>query len=238
MFRWNCTKKRGGYLYPNLYARLRCSQHRLILRNSGAIDPENIFEYIARDGYSALAKALAMKPKDIVSEVTQSGLQGRGGAGFPAGQKWKMCHDAAGSEKYLICNVSEGEPGIGMHRSFLESDPHAVLEGLIIGGYAIGAQTAYVYVRDNYRIALERFRKAVTDAEELGLLGSGILGTKFSFSVVVKEGGGRYVCGEETALIACIEGKIGEPAQRPPFPTNCGLFGKPKDLTTAFAMCV
>jgi len=202
-------------------------QHRLILRNAGTIDPENINEYIALGGYEALAKALAMKPDQIIDEVTKSGLRGRGGGGFPAGIKWKSCKDAKGSEKYLICNVSEGEPGIGMHRSFLESDPHSVLEGLIIGGYAMGASTAYVYIRDNYRIALNRFKKAVADAEATGLLGNHIMGSKFSMTVKVKEGGGRFVCGEETALIACIEGRIGEPRQRPPFPTVKGLFGKP-----------
>jgi len=202
-------------------------QRKVILRNAGSIDPENIYEYIARGGYQGLTKALAMKPDAIIDEVQKSGLRGRGGGGFPAGLKWKSCRDAAGKEKYLICNVSEGEPGIGMHRSFLESDPHAVLEGLIIGGYALGAQTAYVYIRDNYRVALKRFAKAVAEATELGLLGDKILGRPFSFQVKIKEGGGRFVCGEETALIACIEGRIGEPRQRPPFPTVKGLFGKP-----------
>ena len=202
-------------------------QHKVILRNAGTIDPENIYEYIARGGYDALANALSMKPEKIVGEVIKSGLRGRGGGGFPAGLKWKSCMEAAGKEKYLICNVSEGEPGIGMHRSFLESDPHSVLEGIIIGAYAIGAQVAYVYIRDNYRLALNRFRKAVEHAEALGLLGSKILGSKFSLSVKIKEGGGRFVCGEETSLIACIEGKIGEPRQRPPFPVVKGLFDKP-----------
>ena len=152
-------------------------QHKVILRNAGAIDPENIDEYIARGGYAALAKALGMKPAKIVQEVIDSGLRGRGGAGFPAGVKWRMCREAAGDLKYLICNVSEGEPGIGMHRSFLESDPHAVVEGLIIGGFAIGAQTAYMYIRDNYRVALQRITKAVQDATESGLLGDNILGS-------------------------------------------------------------
>jgi NADH:ubiquinone oxidoreductase subunit F (NADH-binding)/(2Fe-2S) ferredoxin len=202
-------------------------QHRLILRNAGNIDPENINEYIASGGYEALEKALSMKPDQIIEEVTKSALRGRGGGGFPAGLKWKSCKDSKSDEKYLICNVSEGEPGIGMHRSFLESDPHSVLEGLIIGGYSMGAQTAYVYIRDNYRIALSRFKKAVADAEEAGLLGENIFGSKFSMTIKVKEGGGRFVCGEETSLIACLEGKIGEPKQRPPFPTVKGLFGKP-----------
>ncbi|MEI6126101.1 MAG: NADH-ubiquinone oxidoreductase-F iron-sulfur binding region domain-containing protein [Pseudomonadota bacterium] len=202
-------------------------QHKVILRNSGSIDPENIYEYIARAGYEALIKALTLKPEEIIEDVIKSGLRGRGGGGFPAGLKWKSCRDSEGKEKYLICNVSEGEPGIGMHRSFLESDPHSVLEGLIIGGYSIGAETAYVYIRDNYRVALKRFKKAVQDATEAGLLGTKILGSSFNFTVKVKEGGGRFVCGEETALIACIEGRIGEPRQRPPFPTVKGLFGKP-----------
>ncbi len=202
-------------------------QHKVILRNAGSINPEDITEYIARGGYEALAKALKMKPATIVDEVTKSGLRGRGGGGFPAGLKWQGCAKAKGDEKYLICNVSEGEPGIGMHRSFLESDPHSVLEGLIIGGYALGARTAYVYIRDNYRLALKRFSKAIEDAAEMGLLGDNIMGSKFGLSVKIKEGGGRFVCGEETALIACIEGRIGEPCQRPPFPVDKGLFGKP-----------
>lgn len=202
-------------------------QQKVILRNTGSIDPENIYEYIGRGGYQALCKAMTMDPDQIVDEIIKSGLRGRGGGGFPTGLKWKSCKEAPGKEKYLICNVSEGEPGIGMHRSFLESDPHSVLEGLIIGGYALGAHTAYVYIRDNYRIALKRFEKAVNDATELGLLGNKILGKPFNFTVKIKEGGGRFVCGEETALIACIEGRIGEPRQRPPFPTIRGLFGKP-----------
>ncbi|MBN2108382.1 MAG: NAD(P)H-dependent oxidoreductase subunit E [Deltaproteobacteria bacterium] len=203
------------------------AQRKVILRNAGSINPENIYEYIARDGYAALARALAMKPEAIIKDIIDAGLRGRGGGGFPAGLKWKACRESAGPEKYLICNVSEGEPGIGMHRSYLESDPHSVLEGLIIGGFAIGASTAYVYIRDNYRIALKRFQKAIADATELGLLGDNILGTSFSMAVKVKEGGGRFVCGEETALIACIEGRIGEPCQRPPFPVEKGLFSRP-----------
>jgi NADH:ubiquinone oxidoreductase subunit F (NADH-binding)/(2Fe-2S) ferredoxin len=203
------------------------AQRKVLLRNAGSINPENIYEYIARGGYESLAKALAMNSEAIIKDVIDSGLRGRGGGGFPAGLKWKACREAAGAEKYIICNVSEGEPGIGMHRSFLESDPHSVLEGIIIGGYAIGARTAYVYIRDNYRLALKRFQKAVDDATELGLLGETILGTSFGMTVKIKEGGGRFVCGEETALIACIEGRIGEPCQRPPFPVERGLFGKP-----------
>ena len=202
-------------------------QNKVILRNAGSIDPENINEYIARGGYAAVAKALKMKPADIVQEISKSGLRGRGGGGFPVGIKWKSCMDAKGSKKYLICNVSEGEPGIGMHRSFLESDPHSVIEGLIIGAYAMAAQEAYVYMRDNYHLALSRLRKAVADATEAGLLGENILGSGLTFTIKIKEGGGRFVCGEETALISCIEGKIGEPRQRPPFPTVAGLFGQP-----------
>ena len=203
------------------------AQHKLILRNAGAINPESIFEYIARGGYEGLAAALGKKPDAIIADVIDAGLRGRGGGGFPAGLKWKACREAQGDDKYLICNVSEGEPGIGMHRSFLESDPHAVVEGLIIGGYAIGAATAYVYIRDNYRLALSRLQKAIDDAVQLGLLGDDIMGSGFSMQIRVKEGGGRFVCGEETALIACIEGRIGEPCQRPPFPVQRGLFGKP-----------
>ncbi len=203
------------------------SQRKVILRNAGSIDPENMHEYIARGGYEALAKALKMKPSDIAEEIAKSGLRGRGGGGFPVGIKWKSCMAAGGDKKYLICNVSEGEPGIGMHRSFLESDPHSVIEGLIIGAYTIGAQEAYVYVRDNYRLALSRLTKAVADATEAGLLGENILNSGLNFIIKIKEGGGRFVCGEETSLIACIEGRIGEPRQRPPFPTEAGLFGKP-----------
>jgi len=203
------------------------NQRKVILRNAGAIDPENMLEYIARGGYEALAKALKMKPADIAEEISESGLRGRGGGGFPVGIKWKSCMAARGDKKYLICNVSEGEPGIGMHRSFLESDPHSVIEGLIIGAYTIGAQQAYVYIRDNYRLALSRLTKAVADATEAGLLGENILDSGLNFTIKIKEGGGRFVCGEETSLIACIEGRIGEPRQRPPFPTQAGLFGKP-----------
>ncbi len=216
----------GGIAPLKDYAFYR-GQHKVILRNAGTIDPENITEYIARGGYEALAKALRMKPADIAEEITKSGLRGRGGGGFPVGIKWKSCMAAKGDKKYLICNVSEGEPGIGMHRSFLESDPHSVIEGLIIGAYTIGAQEAYVYIRDNYRLALNRLRKACADAAEAGLLGENILGSGLNVTIKIKEGGGRFVCGEETSLIACIEGKIGEPRQRPPFPTEAGLFGKP-----------
>jgi NADH:ubiquinone oxidoreductase subunit F (NADH-binding)/(2Fe-2S) ferredoxin len=201
-------------------------QHKVILRNAGSIDPESIHEYIARGGYAALAKALKIKPADIAEEISKSGLRGRGGGGFPVGIKWKSCMDAKSDKKYLICNVSEGEPGIGMHRSFLESDPHSVIEGLIIGAYTLGAQEAYVYMRDNYRLALARLCK-VADATEAGLLGENILGSALNFTIKIKEGGGRFVCGEETSLIACIEGRIGEPRQRPPFPTVAGLFDKP-----------
>ncbi len=202
-------------------------QQKVILRNAGVIDPENIQEYIARGGYASLTKAFKMKPADIVQEIIRSGLRGRGGGGFPVGIKWKSCRESKSNKKYLICNVSEGEPGIGMHRSFLESDPHSVIEGLIIGAYTIGAQEAYVYIRDNYRMALSRLQKAVADATDAGLLGKNILGSGASLTIRIKEGGGRFVCGEETSLIACIEGKIGEPRQRPPFPTVTGLFGQP-----------
>jgi NADH:ubiquinone oxidoreductase subunit F (NADH-binding)/(2Fe-2S) ferredoxin len=204
-----------------------CSQQKVLLRNAGSINPESLDEYVARGGYEALSKALKMKPKDIVDEIAKSGLRGRGGGGFPVGLKWKNCIETKAEEKYLICNISEGEPGIGMHRSFLESDPHSVLEGLIIGAHALGVREGYVYIRDNYRLALERFRKAVADATEAGLLGKNILGSSLNFTVTIKEGGGRFVSGEETSLIACIEGRIGEPRQRPPFPTQSGLWGKP-----------
>lgn len=202
-------------------------QQRYILRNSGLIDPENIEEYIAREGYTALLQALKMKPRDIIKKVKDSGLRGRGGGGFPTGMKWEACFSARGKEKYIICNGSEGEPGIGMHRSLLESDPHSIIEGIIIAAYTIGAHEGYFYIRDGYPLAIKRVKKAIEEATALGLLGENISNSRFSFSLKVKKGGGVFVCGEETALIAAIEGGVGEPRQRPPFPVEVGLWCKP-----------
>jgi NADH:ubiquinone oxidoreductase subunit F (NADH-binding)/(2Fe-2S) ferredoxin len=202
-------------------------QKKIVLRNSGVIDPKSIEEYIACGGYSALAKALTMSAEDIIKEVTASGLRGRGGAGFPTGAKWKACQEAKGETKYVIANGSEGDPDIGMHRSMLEGDPHSVLEGIMVAARAVGASKGYIYVSNNYLLALENIREAVRQAKEHGLLGKSILGSDFSFEVEVDEGGGAYVCGEETALITSIEGKYGEPKPRPPFPAQKGLWDQP-----------
>ncbi|MFC1990868.1 NADH-quinone oxidoreductase subunit NuoF [Chloroflexota bacterium] len=205
-------------------------QVRIALRNCGIIDPEKINHYIARGGYSGLDNALKMNPQDVIEEIKKSGLRGRGGGGFPAGMKWQFCRDAPGTEKYLICNADEGDPGAFMDRSLLESDPHAVLEGVLIGAYAMGATHGYIYCRAEYPLAIERLELALKQMEEYGLIGDNILGTDFSFHVKVKEGAGAFVCGEETALIASIEGKRGMPRPRPPFPAQSGLWGKPTNI--------
>jgi len=205
-------------------------QVRILLRNCGVIDPENIHHYVARDGYAGLRKALGMSPEDVIEEVKRSGLRGRGGAGFPTGMKWGFCRQAAGDHKYLICNADEGDPGAFMDRSVIESDPHALVEGMAIAAYAVGADHGYVYCRAEYPLAIARLKKAIADAEELGILGPGVLGSEFSFRVTLKEGAGAFVCGEETALIASIEGRRGMPRSRPPFPAQKGLFGKPTNI--------
>lgn len=203
-------------------------QMLVVLRNRGRMDPENIDEYIAFDGYLGLARALnEMTPDTITDEVERSGLRGRGGGGFPTGKKWRFAKDVESDVKYLICNADEGDPGAYMDRSILESDPHAVLEGMAIGAYAIGAQAGYIYVRDEYPLAVERIKNAIEQAKEYGLLGDDILGTGFNFDLHVVRGGGAFVCGEETALIASIEGQVGRPRTRPPFPAVKGLWGKP-----------
>lgn len=203
-------------------------QRKIILRNSGFIDAGSLEEYIERGGYFGLYKALAeLTPEEVISEVTSSGLRGRGGAGFPTGRKWQSCHDAAGSPKYVICNADEGNPGAYMDRTVLEGDPHTILEGMAIGAYAIGATKGYIYVRDEYPLAVKSMRRAVAQAQERGLLGDGIMSSKFDFDVEIVRGARAFVCGEETALIASIEGEIGEPKARPPFPTQNGLRGKP-----------
>ena len=205
-------------------------QVRIALRNCGHIDPEDIKQYIANDGYSGLVKALSMTPEQVIDEVKKSGLRGRGGAGFPTGQKWEFCRKAAGKEKYLICNADEGDPGAFMDRSLLEGDPHAVLEGVLIGGYAIGAAQGYIYCRAEYPLAIERLRIALKQMAEYGLLGDNILGSGFSFQIEIKEGAGAFVCGEETALMMSLEGKRGMPRSRPPFPAISGLWGKPTNI--------
>lgn len=203
-------------------------QRLIVLKNRGRIDPENISEYIAFDGYRALEKALSrMSPEEIINEVKASGLRGRGGAGFPTGLKWELCRKASGNSKYIVCNADEGDPGAFMDRSILEADPHAVLEGMIIGARAIGATKGYIYVRTEYPLALKRIKIAIEQAAEYGLLGKNILGTGFDFIIEVKRGAGAFVSGEETSLLAAIEGKIGIPKQRPPYPVQKGLWKKP-----------
>jgi NADH-quinone oxidoreductase subunit F len=206
-------------------------QTRLILRNCGHINPERIADYIAASGYQALRKALSqMTPDGIISEVKKSGLRGRGGAGFPTGVKWEFCRKSPGEQKYMICNADEGDPGAFMDRSTMEGDPHTVIEGLIIAAYAIGASEGYIYCRAEYPLAIKRLRIAIKQAEEKGFLGKNILGSRFNFAVHIKEGAGAFVCGEETALMASIEGRRGMPRSRPPFPAQSGLWGKPTTI--------
>jgi NADH-quinone oxidoreductase subunit F len=203
-------------------------QQRITLRNCGLIDPENIDEYIARGGYEALGKALAtMTPTQVIDEVKRSGLRGRGGAGFSTGLKWEFTQKASGDVKYIVCNADEGDPGAFMDRSILEGDPHSVIEGMIIAAYAIGSREGYIYCRAEYPLAIQHLILAIKQATEYGLLGENILGSDFCFTLKIKEGAGAFVCGEETALIASIEGKRGEPRPRPPFPAVSGLWGKP-----------
>ena len=206
-------------------------QKRMVLSDNGRIDPTEIRDYIARGGYSALAKVLSsMTPDQVVEEVERSGLRGRGGAGFPTGRKWRFTSQAPGKVKYLVCNADEGDPGAFMDRSVLEGNPHLVLEGMLIAGYAIGAQSGHVYVRAEYPLAVQHLTLAIEQAEELGLLGDNVLGSSFGFHLKIKEGAGAFVCGEETALLASIEGKRGMPRARPPFPAIAGLWGKPTNI--------
>ena len=206
-------------------------QHRIALRNCGVIDPENIDEYLAFDGYKALEKALTkMTREEVIDEILKSGLRGRGGGGFPTGLKWKFTYNSPGPVKYVACNADEGDPGAFMDRSILEGDPHSVLEAMAIAGYAIGAQEGYIYVRAEYPIAVKRLEIAIGQAHEYGLLGEDIFGTGFNFDIKIRLGAGAFVCGEETALMRSIEGKRGEPIPRPPFPAVKGLFAKPTML--------
>jgi NADH-quinone oxidoreductase subunit F len=214
------------YSEINFYKR----QQRVILRNCGHINPEKIEHYIARGGYRALRKALLMTPEQVIEEIKKSGLRGRGGAGFPTGRKWEFCRSAPGDKKYVICNADEGDPGAFMDRSILEADPHAVIEGLTIAGYAIGANEGYIYVRAEYPLAVKRVHTAVEQALERGFLGKDILGSGLAFMVHIKEGAGAFVCGEETALMASIESRRGMPRPRPPFPAQSGLEGKPTTI--------
>ena len=206
-------------------------QQLIALANRGLLDPENIDEYIGKDGYKALAKALStMTPDEIVNEMKKSGLRGRGGGGFPTGLKWELCRKAPGDEKYIICNADEGDPGAFMDRSIVESDPHSVLEGMVIGAYAIGASHGFIYIRDEYPLALKRLIKAISQAREYGLLGEDIFGTGFNFDVSVNRGAGAFVCGEETSLIYSLEGENPEPRTKPPFPAVSGYRGKPTNI--------
>lgn len=203
-------------------------QEKIVLRNCGLIDPMNIEEYVARDGYRALHRALtAMTPGEVIDVVTRSGLRGRGGAGFPTGLKWQFARQAAGTTKYVVCNADEGDPGAFMDRSVLEGDPHSVIEAMAIAGYTIGASQGYVYIRAEYPLAIERLTRAIEQAREHRYLGEDIFGTGFHFDVEIRIGAGAFVCGEETALLTSIEGKRGEPRPRPPFPAEKGLFGCP-----------
>lgn len=204
------------------------NQERTVLGNCGVIDPEEIREYIAKGGYQALAKVITeMKPAEVCQEILKSGLRGRGGGGFPTGRKWEATLMSPGDKKYVVCNGDEGDPGAFMDRSVMEGDPHKVLEGMAIAGFAVGADEGYIYVRAEYPLAIQRLKKAVKEALDNGLLGNNILGTGFNFKIKIKEGAGAFVCGEETALIASIEGERGMPRPKPPFPAQSGLWGKP-----------
>ncbi len=204
------------------------AEQRIVLERAGLIDPESIEDYIAHDGYQALGKALTeMTPAAVIAELERSGLQGRGGAGFPAGLKWKFVSKAPGAKKYVICNADESEPGTFKDRLVLEGDPHSIVEALAIAAYAVGADEGYIYVRGEYQLAQKRLQRAIEQAREMNLLGKGIFGTDFNFDLHVHSGAGAYICGEETALIESIEGKRGEPRARPPYPTTHGLWGKP-----------
>lgn len=204
------------------------AEQRIVLERSGRIDPEDIEDYIIQDGYQTLAKVLTqMTPKDVCDELSKSGLQGRGGAGFPVGRKWSFVAATPGDKKYVICNADESEPGTFKDRVILESDPHAIVEAMIISGYAVGADEGYIYIRGEYALAQQRFEKAIEQAHAYGLLGENIFNSGFNFHLHTHSGAGAYICGEETALIESIEGKRGEPRSRPPYPTTHGLWGKP-----------
>jgi len=211
--------------------KLLSKQRRIVLRNCGIIDPESIDDYLGARGYKALDKVLhSMSPNEVIDEVTSSGLRGRGGAGFPTGVKWGLARKSPGSQKYVICNADEGDPGAFMDRSVLESDPHSVIEGMLIAGYAIGASEGYIYVRAEYPLAVKRLEIALAQSREKGFIGDGILGSDFDFNISIRQGAGAFVCGEETALMMSIEGRRGMPNSRPPFPAESGLWGKPTNI--------
>ncbi|NOR14972.1 MAG: NADH-quinone oxidoreductase subunit NuoF [Candidatus Aminicenantes bacterium] len=206
-------------------------QYRLVLGDNALIEPTQLNEYFSIGGYLALAQVLEnMEPEEVITSILDSGLRGRGGAGFPTGRKWKLARSVEADKKYIICNADEGDPGAYMDRSLMEGNPHRVLEGMIIGGYAIGADEGYVYIRDEYPLALKHIIRAIEQAKEAGILGENILGSSFSFKVNIVKGAGAFVCGEETALMRSIEGKVGEPRQRPPFPAVSGLWKRPTNI--------
>lgn len=230
----------GRYILPREYpppvptdwdARSVQYAGRIVLDNCGRIDPESIEEYIANDGYFALGRAVTeMTREQVLEEVIESGLRGRGGAGFPTGRKWSFCAAAEGDVKYVICNADEGEPGTFKDRLIMEGDPHKLVEGMALCAYAIGATMGYIYIRGEYRLSIERLAKAITDARAMGLLGNDIFGRGFAFDIEIKLGAGAYICGEETALIESMEGKRGIPRLKPPFPAQCGFLGKPTNV--------
>lgn len=219
---WEAARPNHGGIFAK--------QQRLVLANCGVINPEDIDEYVAVGGYSALEAVLTMEPEEVVEQIKTSGLRGRGGGGFPTGKKWEFTRRAVGDKKYIICNADEGDPGAFMDRSIMEGDPHALLEGMLIAGYAIGSGEGYIYVRAEYPLAIRRLEKAIDSARKNGYLGQNILDTQFSFEIRIKKGAGAFVCGEETALIASIEGERGMPRPRPPFPANEGLWGCPTNI--------
>ncbi|MGI6253533.1 MAG: NAD(P)H-dependent oxidoreductase subunit E, partial [Aminivibrio sp.] len=206
-------------------------QKRIALANCGYINPDNIEEYVVRGGYEALGKVLTgMTPAQVIDEIKASGLRGRGGGGFPAGLKWGFCAAAKGDKKYVVCNADEGDPGAFMDRSILEGDPHSILEGMMIGAYAMGSDEGYIYCRAEYPLAIARLKNAISQAEAYGLIGENIMDSGFSFTLHIKEGAGAFVCGEETALMESIEGRRGMPRPRPPYPANSGLWGLPTNI--------
>ncbi len=210
---------------------LLAKQKRIVLRNCGIIDPESIDDYLAAEGYKAIEKILSsMSPLEVIDEITNSGLRGRGGAGFPTGIKWGLARESPSRQKYIICNADEGDPGAFMDRSVLESDPHSIIEGMLIAGYAVGASEGYIYVRAEYPLAIKRLELALADARETGFIGENVLGYDFDFDIKIRQGAGAFVCGEETALLMSIEGRRGMPRFRPPFPAQSGLWGKPTTI--------
>ncbi len=221
---WDLTIQKSDIKAPEKFA---LKETRIVTRNIGVIDPRNIDEYIARDGYFALSKALKMTPEEVIKEIKDSGLRGRGGAGFPTGLKWEFTAKTKADQKYIVCNADEGEPGTFKDRLIMEGDPHSVIEAMIIAGYAVGATKGYIYIRGEYYNSVENLKKAIKDAYEYGFLGEDILGSGFNFDLTVRLGAGAYVCGEETALLESIEGKSGRPRLKPPYPPQSGLFGKP-----------